>query len=348
MKNNKNTWFMFLFLCVIIIISLFVVHYYMKSPIEYFDNNIDIIKGEKFQQLAEVYLGNPEDFAYNHMMYNDAKYKDKYKDINQINEPYNNPKIVFCYGHCVHKLSNVIDTFMNDFILITHNSDQNIDDVNLVNKITKNNKLIKWYSQNLSIENDKVSPIPIGIENDMHRNAIEFYTKNSDALHLFSFKTPTSWAVMNGKGGLLCASEMRKGVKTFHLNKTKNVFFNFNPNTNPNRKVCYEILKDKIPFLENIGYTENMQRTSEYKFCICPEGNGFDTHRLWECFYLQTIPIVLNTPFIQILKKNIDLPMVMLNKWEDYDENQLDYSKYKFDDNYFRVLDFTYYKNMII
>ena len=31
--------------------------------------------------------------------------------------------------------------------------------------------------------------------------------------HLFSFKTPTSWAVMNGKGGLLCASEMRKGVK---------------------------------------------------------------------------------------------------------------------------------------
>ena len=35
-------------------------------------------------------------------------------------------------------------------------------------------------------------------------------------LHLFScfasLKTPTSWAVMNGKGGLLCASEMRKGV----------------------------------------------------------------------------------------------------------------------------------------
>jgi len=37
--------------------------------------------------------------------------------------------------------------------------------------------------------------------------------KEINVLHLFSSKTPTSWAVMNEKGGLLCASEMRKGVK---------------------------------------------------------------------------------------------------------------------------------------
>lgn len=29
-----------------------------------------------------------------------------------------------------------------------------------------------------------------------------------------------------------------------------------------------------------------------HAFCLCPSGNGIDTHRLWECLYLKTIPIV--------------------------------------------------------
>ena len=34
-------------------------------------------------------------------------------------------------------------------------------------------------------------------------------------LHLFSFKTPTLWAVMSGDGVAYCASSMRNGVKLF-------------------------------------------------------------------------------------------------------------------------------------
>ena len=32
-------------------------------------------------------------------------------------------------------------------------------------------------------------------------------------LHIFSFKTPTLWAVMSGEGVAYCASLMRNGVK---------------------------------------------------------------------------------------------------------------------------------------
>jgi len=37
-------------------------------------------------------------------------------------------------------------------------------------------------------------------------------------LHLFSFKTPTLWAVMSGEGVAYCASSMRNGVKRAVLN----------------------------------------------------------------------------------------------------------------------------------
>ena len=35
----------------------------------------------------------------------------------------------------------------------------------------------------------------------------------NNALHLFSFKTPTSWADLSEEGDADCALEMRNGVK---------------------------------------------------------------------------------------------------------------------------------------
>ena len=37
-------------------------------------------------------------------------------------------------------------------------------------------------------------------------------------LHLFSFKTPTLWAVISGEGVAYCASSMRNGVKAQSAN----------------------------------------------------------------------------------------------------------------------------------
>jgi hypothetical protein len=60
-------------------------------------------------------------------------------------------------------------------------------------------------------------------------------------------------------------------------------------------------------------------------FVICPEGNGIDTHRLWEALYLKTIPIMKKNKISPFLKK-INLPILVLNKWTDlleYDEKKL-------------------------
>jgi hypothetical protein len=68
-----------------------------------------------------------------------------------------------------------------------------------------------------------------------------------------------------------------------------------------------------------------------------PEGNGIDCHRFWEALYLKCVPIVLNSPFIDILN-NMGIPMLILNDWYELDINTLDYNKYKFTE--FTINDF--------
>jgi hypothetical protein len=273
-----------------------------------------IIQGEKIQQLADVYIGLDEDFSYNPLI-NDQL--DKCKDINSIETEYSNPNIVFCYSVRVAILNDKIKHFNNPFVLITHNSDQNINDISKINNILSNKNLIHWYAQNLALDNEKISPLPIGIQNNMWKNCISFYNDEN--------------------------------LTDLHKRKSQNVFMNFSINTNAEkRSKCLEILKDKIPFLENIESCDNLKRLSQYKFCICPEGNGYDSHRLWEALYLQTIPIVIDSDFIRIIKKHINPPMVILNDWNDFNEKDLHYDSYNFDGkDYYKKFSFEYYKQLI-
>jgi hypothetical protein len=82
-----------------------------------------IITGEKVQQLCDIYLGFNSDFNFNPII---AKQFEKQKDLNSINELFNNPYKIFCYSHNINILSSKIHLFQNPFILVTHNSDGEI------------------------------------------------------------------------------------------------------------------------------------------------------------------------------------------------------------------------------
>lgn len=279
-----------------------------------------IISGEKFQLLADVFLGFVEDFKYNPLI---KSMTDKHKLIDDIVENYDNPAIVFCYTHRIKDFSCKLCFFMNPFTLITHNSDGNIGKVNVNSKtdidykhiiqIVQNKNVKMWYGQNVVITSSKCIPLPIGLANSMWDHS---------------------------------QHDLYKHIQVV---KMKSIYMCFSMDTNKEQRGdCYEKLKNKIPCLKMIRSAENVKRLAEYRFAICPEGNGVDTHRLWESLYLKTIPIVLKTPFIQILMNNIDVPLVVLDSWEQLDERKLDYSKYVFDDEYFKWLDFDFYKNKIL
>tara|TARA_Y100000996_G_C22282221_1_gene544513 strand:+ start:342 stop:626 length:285 start_codon:yes stop_codon:yes gene_type:complete len=50
-------------------------------------------------------------------------------------------------------------------------------------------------------------------------------------------------------------------------------------------------------------------------FNLCPIGNGFDTHRIWESLLVKTIPIMVDSEFSKNLV-SLNFPILVLDSWE--------------------------------
>jgi hypothetical protein len=252
-----------------------------------------VIQGELIQNLCPLYIGDPYDFKYNPKIFGQKFKQLHYSDLKQ---KINNPEIVYTYTRHIDRIHKLIDFFQNDFILVMHNCDTNISEDN--HSILEHPKILKVFTQNLCINHPKYFPLPIGIANSM-------------------------WP--HGRPQLIyqCSTE-----------KKNKFYFNFNIGTNKTaRGDCYEKLKSKLSFHPQQSFQQYINTIASTEFCICPVGNGADTHRLWECFYTKTVPIVLDNPFYRILENHFKLPFVFLNDWNEFDSNdkRFDYSLYNFD-----------------
>jgi len=270
-----------------------------------------VVTGEKIQQLCDIYLGFEEDFQYNPLIKNQYN---KHINLNKLSGMYDdNPFYIFCYPHRIKDLSYKINLFQNNFILVTHNSDCEIRQVEEIFNILNCEKLLKWYGQNICFEHPKLHFLPIGLANSMweHGNLSLFNDKN------FINNSNTSNI------------------------KTKKVYFNFSIDTNKKkRQICYDALKNKLEWLENVNPVQNQLRLKEYEFCICPEGNGVDSHRLWEALYLKTVPIVIKSEFTNILIKQC-VPLFVLESWQDLNIDDLNYNDFDFNNpDFIKLLNF--------
>lgn len=270
-----------------------------------------IITGERIQDLCDIYIGNLSDFEYNPYILKQTHKQKLFDDFFKTKELYDNPKIVFCYGNNIEPFSKILHLFKNPYILMTHNSDTNIYETNeTVITILNHPNIIYWYSQNIGYVHPKLFMLPIGFANSMweHGNLIKLYP-----------------IIINLP------------------NKIHSIFMNFKIETNYQKRMdCFLCFQNKIPFLPVVSPEENLKRLSYYKYCICPEGNGLDTHRLWECFYLKVIPIVLKNVHTTIILEKYGLPMILLDSWNDLNiENMPDYNSFDFEINYSKLkLDF--------
>jgi len=64
-----------------------------------------IIKGERIQQIADIYLGNEDDFHYNPLIY---QQKEKHCSLDSIVKEFENKSIVFYYLNKIFKFSQKI------------------------------------------------------------------------------------------------------------------------------------------------------------------------------------------------------------------------------------------------
>lgn len=204
------------------------------------------------------------------------------------------------YGDIIFLSSNLLEIFFRYFdpnitqkyILITHNSDRNIS----VNEIKfKSNNVIHWFAQNLTVlETDNISMIPIGLEN-------------------------LRW-LKNGR---------KKWFKPKNYKKSKYILSSFNEKTNFTKRENINTNFKDISFIEIKNFENNKEYFKEFKnfkFCICPEGNGIDTHRIWESILLKIIPIMISSDFAKNLEYN-SIPCLIIKNWEElknYSREDLD------------------------
>ena len=73
-------------------------------------------------------------------------------------------------------------------------------------------------------------------------------------------------------------------------------------------------------FCHPLDYFEKL---SDYKFFACPLGNGIQTPKICESILCETVPVVTNHIAHKELRDIYDLPLLIVDKWEDLTEQLL-------------------------
>jgi hypothetical protein len=246
---------------------------------------MEIITGERLQEMCDVYLGSAEDFSYNPRI---SHQREKCLPLSNIKDPWNNPRVIFCYGHALNDFSRIMSCIQNEFILVSHNSDQNITAE--FSNILEHPKLLFWHAQNMLLQNPKLGGLPIGIANSMWGHG------DVNAVH----------RAMNVSS------------------KMNDFYFYFNIQTNPaERNKCKTVLEKRGLIFENpcVNFSAYTQHLATFKYAICPPGNGIDSHRIWEVLYLGVIPIVKRSVFTEALATQY--LCIVLDNWDEFDAETL-------------------------
>ena len=106
--------------------------------------------------------------------------------------------------------------------------------------------------------------------------------------------------------------------------------------------VIYKTLSNHKSYIETL---------KQFKFNLCPFGNGSDTHRIWESLMVGTIPVMRRTQFTMNLK-SLNIPILIVDNWEqlnNYNEEELSkyYKNETSNKNFDEILKLDYWKTLI-
>lgn len=183
-------------------------------------------------------------------------------------------------------LTQTVPTLSQKTTLIIHNSDQVIDQQRYQTLLSHPN-INACFAQNATFYHPKLFPLPIGIANPQ-------------------------WP--HGDTAAL------RTVLATPIKQTKLCYLGFDTRTNPSkREACKRLLSTRFPWrAKQATYTEYLTLLKSCQFCICPEGNGPDTHRFWECLYLGVVPVVLREHADKLIHHRRNA--LIVDTWNDVTE----------------------------
>jgi len=200
------------------------------------------------------------------------------KDLEAIT----NPKVLFMSSDFFVKNPGILDRFSGIRVLIIGNGDVNFLDSNL---FSQNFGLV--LCQNLSGPlNERLRTLPIGLENrKLGKSGLPRYFKHQNHDNLY-------------------ARNLKVLIPPMSPTNPARQKFDFNSSDLSMANV--------VSFNDYLPTRKYFSLVRKYRFILCLEGNGFDTHRVWEALYLECFPVVLNTPWSQDLVK-MGLPILIVD-----------------------------------
>ncbi len=227
----------------------------------------------------------------------------------------NENDVIFTNTEFVNFLFRILKKIKNlkNIKLVTHWSDKTIEKKMFLNRP----KIIsKWFGVHINHIDENLISIPLGLSgNYSEKNLVPEFFKKID--------------------------------RELKNNKKENLMYiNFQKNTNNEiRNNIYKMFENcdwvKIDY-PNLNLKEYFGQLKKSKFVLCPFGNGFDTHRLWETIYSGSIPIIIDHPSNNSTK---DLPVLILKNFNQINEELLNQKFEEFDKKMFNTnkLDIDYW-----
>jgi len=195
-------------------------------------------------------------------------------------------KVLFVNSDLLEKVN--YDLFPKLKVIISGNTDRNFDDAP---SFPPNIQLM--LLQNCSIISDKIKPLPIGLENKRtgRYNATKILYANKSQL-IFNPKILVPPMSETNVFRSLAISRALKLSKYFDVQT----------------QYLYE--------------SEYFSLIKKYNFLLCVEGNGYDTHRIWESLYLGVFPVMFRTKWSMALE-SLKLPILLIEDMSEISEDSL-------------------------
>jgi len=281
---------------------------------------MDYISGEKLQEIADVSIalnipGNYDSDLVKIQLSNTKTkcfvFSEK-QIIKDLPNDIKRAKIIFVYSHILkYFFEYVFPLLENPITLISHNGDDGVDEFFL--QYLETPKILKWFCQNRYISHKKLFSLPIGIGNKQ-------------------------WP----HGNIPLLDHIRQTTN----NKTNLVYKNFSIDTNfYKRNYCNTVTNNNGIYMSpQCSISENWNFITKSYFCITPHGNGVDSHRIWECLYLNTIPVVEKH---ECFSQFTDLHILFVDDYSIVTPDYLESQKSILINKNIKKLDINYWKKII-
>ena len=199
--------------------------------------------------------------------------------------------VIFCKTDFIAMLTESVVKYVPvdvPFSVLTHDSDYTINDALIEGLV--GNRPIRWYGMNMNSSKKMATPIPIGIANSY------------------------------------CNITMKSGDFEKSKNPSRLLYVNHRIETNPSvREWLYPFFTitkyATVKTPTNVSIIQYRNDILDHKFLLCPQGNGIDTHRMWEALYCGVIPIVMRHNTHSNLEGK--LPILFVDDYREVTEDLL-------------------------